>query len=112
MIQALENLSSGQVLALMILVGVLAWAFAHYHAGQKVATLVAAEKAKFQAVEKRAEDYTDAEIAKLVPSFVARLADTSQQLSDKADADAAIARKVALLARIQPAVAAVAVKTA
>ena len=101
-----------QVIALCLLVGVLAWGLAHYHASSKLEALVAAAKAKFQAVEKKADDYTDAEIAKLVPAFVARLADTSAHLQMKADADAAIARKAALLANIQPAVAAIVVKTA
>lgn len=108
----MDALSTPQVIALVILAAVLAWGLAHYHASQKVGAIVAKVRGEVGALEKRAEDYTDAEIAKLVPAFIARLADTSEHLQVKADADAAIARKGALLARIQPAVAAIVVKTA
>lgn len=110
--ESLEHLSSPQVLALLILVGVLAWAFAHYHAGQNVAALVASAKAQASSVEKRVEDYSDSEIVKLTGSLVARLADTSAELQAKADADATIARKSALLARVQAAASGASVKTA
>lgn len=112
MIEALEHLSSGQVIALCILVGVVAWGLAHIHAGTKLAALVAKAKTEAAGVEKRAEDYTDAEIAKLMGAFVARLADTSEQLQAKAEADATIARKAALVTRVQAVAAAAVVKTA
>lgn len=110
--ESLEHLSSLQVIALLILVGVIAWAWAHFHASTKVTALVAKAKAEASTVEKRAEDYSDAEIAKLMGAFVARLADTSEQLQAKAEADATIARKGALVARVQAVAAAAVVKTA
>lgn len=108
----MDTLSTPQVIALCILVGVLAWAWAHYHASKKVSTIVATVKADAAAAEKRVEDYSDSEIVKLTGSLVARLADTSEQIQAKADADATIARKTALLARIQAVTSTAAVKTA
>lgn len=108
----MDNLSSPQVIALVILVAVLTWGLAHYHASQKVSALVAKVKGEAVAVEKRVEDYTDSEIVKLTGSLVARLSDTSSELQAKADADATIARKTALLARVQAVAASAAVKTA
>lgn len=110
MIEALEHLSSGQVLALCILVGVLAWAWAHFGLEKKMAAAVATAKADFAKVEKRAEDYTDAEIVTLTTAFLARLTDTSSQLQAKTEADSEIASKAALLKRIQSASAAASVK--
>lgn len=101
-----------QVVALCILVAVLAWAWAHFHASAKIAPLVAAAEARAVTLEKRVEDYTDSEIVKLTGSLVARLADTSAELQAKADADATIARKTALLVRVQAAASAATVKTA
>jgi hypothetical protein len=108
----MDSLFTPQVIALCILVGVLAWAFAHYHASQKVSAIVATVKAEAATGEKRVEDYTDSEIVKLTGALVARLADTSEPLQAKADADATIARKAALLARIQAVSSAATVKTA
>jgi hypothetical protein len=108
----MDTLSTPQVIALCILVGVLAWAWAHYHASNKVSALVATVKAEASSVEKRVEDYSDSEIVKLTGALVARLADTSEQLQAKADADATIARKAALLGRIQAVSSAATVKTA
>jgi len=108
----MEALSSLQVVALCIVVGVLVCAFAHYQAGKKVSALVASAKAEAVTVEKRVEDYTDSEIVKLTGSLVARLSDTSAELQAKADADATIARKAALLARVQAAASSASVKTA
>lgn len=108
----MDSLSTLQVVALCILVGVLAWALAHYHASKKVSAIVATVKAEASSVEKRVEDYSDSEIVKLTGSLVARLADTSAELQAKADADATIARKSALLARVQAVSSAATVKTA
>lgn len=108
----MDTLTTPQVIALCILVGVLAWAWAHYHASKKVASLVATVKAEASNVEKRVEDYSDSEIVKLTGALVTRLADTSEQLQAKADADATIARKAALLMRIQAVSSAATVKTA
>jgi len=106
----MDNLSALQVIALCVLVGAVAWGLAHVHAGTKLAALVAQAKAEAAGVEKRAEDYSDAEIAKLMGAFVARLADTSEQLQAKAEADATIARKAALVGRVQAVAAAAVVK--
>lgn len=108
----MDSLSTPQVIALVILAAVLAWGLAHYHASQKVSAIVAKVKGEAVAVEKRVEDYTDSEIVKLTGSLVARLSDTSSELQAKADADATIARKTALLARVQAVAASAAVKTA
>lgn len=107
----MDTLSTPQVIALVILVAVLAWGLAHYHASQKVSALVAKIQGEAVAVEKRVEDYTDSEIVKLTGSLVARLSDTSSELQAKADADATIARKAALLARVQAVAATATVKT-
>lgn len=107
----MDTLSTPQVIGLVILAAVLAWGLAHYHAGQKVSAIVAKVKGEAVAVERRLEDYTDAEIVKLTGSLVARLADTSTELQAKADADATMARKAALLSRVQAAVSAATVKT-
>lgn len=109
---SLEHLSSLQVIALCILVGVLAWAWTHYHATAKAEAAIAVVKADAAKVEKTVDDYTDSEIVKLTGSLVARLADTSGELQAKADADATIARKAALLARVQAAASSASVKTA
>lgn len=108
----MESLSTPQVFGLLILVGVLAWGLAHYHASQKVSAIIAKVRGEAVLVEKRVEDYTDSEIVKLTGSLVARLSDTSGELQAKADADATIARKAALLARVQAVAATAAVKTA
>lgn len=108
----MDTLSTPQIIALCILVGVLAWGLAHYHASQKVGAIVAKIKGEAASVEKRVEDYTDSEIVKLTGSLVARLSDTSAELQSKADADATIARKGALLARVQAVTSAASVKTA
>lgn len=108
----MDSLSTPQVVALVILAAVLAWGLAHYHASQKVGAVVAKIKGDAASAEKRVEDYTDSEIVKLTGSLVTRLADTSAEIQAKADADATMARKSALLARIQAAVASAAVKTA
>lgn len=107
----MDTLSAPQIIGLLILVGVLAWGFAHYHASQKVSAIVAKVKGEAVVVEKRVEDYTDSEIVKLTGSLVARLSDTSSELQAKADADATIARKAALLARVQAVAATATVKT-
>jgi hypothetical protein len=92
-------------------VGVLAWGWAHYHATAKAEAIVATVKADAAKTTKAVEDYTDSEIVKLTGSLVARLTDTSGELQAKSDADASMARKAALLARLQPVVAGAAVKT-
>ena len=107
----MDTLSAPQVIGLLILVGVLAWGLAHYHASQKVGAIVAKIKGEAVAAEKRVEDYTDSEIVKLTGSLVARLSDTSSELQAKADADATIARKAALLARVQAVTSTATVKT-
>ncbi len=104
--ESLEHLSFAQVFALLILVGVLSWAFAHFGIAKKMEAAVTAAKADAAKVTTRVEAYTDDEIVKLTGSLVARLADTSSEAQAKADADAAIARKGQLLARVQSVVAA------
>lgn len=106
-----SSLPSLQVVALVILAGVLVYGLAHHFAQKKAADFVASAKAEVSIVEKRVEDYTDSEIVKLTGSLVARLADTSAELQAKADADATIARKTALLARVQAISSAATVKT-
>lgn len=108
----MDALSTPQVIALIILAAVLAWGLAHYHASQKVGAIVAKIRGEAAGVEKRVEDYTDSEIVKLTASLVARLADTSSELQAKTDADATMARKAALLARVQAVVSTASVKTA
>lgn len=107
----MDSLSTPQVVALIILAAVLAWGLAHFHASQKVGAIVAKIKSESASVERRVEDYTDSEIVKLTGSLVARLSDTSSELQAKADADATIARKAALLSRVQAVAASATVKT-
>lgn len=106
------ELSAPQVIAGLILVAVLAWGLTHYSASQKVAAIVATVKGEAATAVKNVDDYTDSEIVKLTGSLVARLADTSGELQAKADADATMARKAALLARVQAVTSAATVKTA
>ena len=108
----MDKLSDPTVFGFIVLVGVLVWGFTHMHASAKVSAIVAKVKGEAVAVEKRVEDYTDSEIVKLTGSLVTRLADTSAELQAKADADATIARKSALLARVQAVASSAAVKTA
>ena len=110
--ESLDHLSFVQVLGLLLLVGVLCWAWAHYHASAKATALVAAARAEFKTVEKRVEDYTDAEAEELFSALLGRLSDTSSALQAKASADAVIARKTALVARVQAVASAATVKTA
>lgn len=108
----MDTLTIPQAIALCILVGVLAWAWAHYHASAKASAAIAAVEAAAFTAEKRVEDYSDSEIVKLTGALVARLADTSSELQAKADADSTIARKGALLARVQAVTSVAVVKTA
>lgn len=100
------TISTPQVIALCILVGVLAYGLAHHFAGKKIDAAVASAKAVFLRAEKRVEDYTDEEVVKLSTAFAERLAETADQVKIKADADAVLARRAALLAKVQAAVAA------
>lgn len=102
----MEAIADPKVIALIILASVLAWGLAHYHASRKVSVIVSNLKADAVAVEKRVEDYADDEVVKLTAKLVARLADTSDQEQIKSDADAVIARRGQLLARVQATVAA------
>jgi uncharacterized protein YabE (DUF348 family) len=102
----LDHLSAMQIVALCILVAVLAYGLAHHFAAKKVDGAVDAAKNLFHRVEKRVEDYTDEEVVKLTTAFAERLAETSDQAKVKADADAVLARRAALLAKVQAAVAA------
>jgi len=103
----MDTLSTPQTIGLLILGAVLIYGLAQHFAGKKIDAAVAEAKAAFSTVEKRVEDYTDTEAANLTAKLVARLADTSDQVQIKADADAVIARRTALLARIQSSVASI-----
>ena len=102
----MDLLTNPSVLALLLLVGVLCWAFAHFGVAKKLETAFAAGKAEASKVATSVEAYSDDELVKLTGAFISRLADTSGEVQKKADADAAIARKTALLARVQSVVAA------
>jgi len=102
----LDHLSALQVASLAILAAVLAYGLAHHFAAKKVGAAVAAAKNLFHAAEKDVEEYTDEEVVKLSAAFAARLARTEDQNQIKADADAVLARRAALLAKVQAAVAA------
>jgi len=102
----LDHLSTLQIVALCILVAVLAYGLAHHFAAKKIDGAVEAAKALFHRAEKRVEDYTDEEVVKLTTAFAERLAETSDQVQIKANADAVLARRAALLAKVQAAVAA------
>ncbi len=103
---SLEHLSSLQVIFFAVLVGVLSWAFAHFGLGKKLEAAFAAGKAEAAKLTTRVESYSDDELVKLTSALVSRLADTSDQVQKKADADAEIARRGQLLARVQTVVAA------
>lgn len=61
--------------------------------------------AETRAVEKRVEDYTEAEIAKLAAGLIGRLTDTTVESQMHAEANASAQRKALLLGKIQAIVA-------
>lgn len=101
-----------QTVGLCIAVGLALYLALRYHLSSKLTAIAALAKAEGVTIEKRVEDYTDAEIAKLTAALVARLTDTAEAIEAKAVADATIARKAALLLRVQGIAAAATVKTA
>jgi len=102
----LDHVSASQIVAWTILIIVLSYGLAHHFAAKKVDAAVSAAKNLFHAAEKDVEEYTDEEVVKLSAAFAARLARTEDQNQIKADADAVLARRAALLAKVQAAVAA------
>lgn len=95
-----------QAIALCFIVAPVAYVIAHHFAGKKIDAAVEAAKAAIRRDVKAVEEYTDEEVVKLSAAFAARLARTEDQNQIKADADAVLARRAALLAKVQAAVAA------
>lgn len=102
----LEHVSTLQVVAWTALVGVLAWASAHFGIAKKLEAAASTAKAEAAKVTTKVESYTDDELVKLTGALVTRLADTSDMVQKKADADAEILRRSQLLSRVQTVVAA------
>jgi hypothetical protein len=91
-----ENMSFdiSQVIALVILFGVLAFGLARL---KKPAAFVTVETK----VETKVEDYAEAELVKLATLAFGRLSDHSADLQTIADAQAAMAHRDALLTKLQ-----------